>query len=164
MERCYKILDTIIYAILVLILVIMLIVGSMQVFCRYLLSNSLSWSEELLRYLYVWATMLGICMGIRTKALAVVSSFTEFVEKKSRTLKNILVTVNFAVQIGLFGILAIYGWELSMRTMGQVASSMSFMKMGTVYLALPIGSVLALIYTFDEIYTYIKSEKGRKAF
>ncbi|MFZ7101223.1 MAG: TRAP transporter small permease [Peptococcaceae bacterium] len=161
MERCYKYLDTLIYAILVMILVVMLVVGGMQVFWRYLLSNSLSWSEELLRYLYIWATMLGICMGIRVKALAVVSSFTEFIAKKSEVLKNILVIINFIIQIGLFVILAIYGWELSMKTMGQVSASMKFLKMGIVYLALPVGSVLALIYTFDEIHTYFKMEKDK---
>lgn len=164
MERCYKYLDTLIYAILVMILIAMLIIGGMQVLWRYLLSNSLSWSEELLRYLYVWVTMLGICMGIRRKALAVVSSFTEFVAKKSKVFQNALVIVNFAIQIGLFVVLGIYGWELSMKTMGQVSASMGFLKMGIVYLALPVGSALALIYTFDEIHSYFKNEKAKKAF
>lgn len=163
MERFYKYLDTLVYTILVTVLIVMLIVGCMQVFWRYALGSSLSWSEELLRYLYVWATMIGICMGIRLKSLAVVSSFTDFVAKKSKLMSNVLVAVNFFIQIGLFAILAVYGWQLAMKTMGQVSPSMQFLSMGIVYLALPIGSILALIYTIDEIYSFIRNEKAKPA-
>lgn len=59
MRRFLDLLDKIIIAVLILILSVMLLVGAMQVIWRYVLQQSLSWSEELMRYLYVWATMLG---------------------------------------------------------------------------------------------------------
>jgi len=38
-----------------------------QVFCRYVLNDSLPWSEELARYLMVWMTFLTLPVVSRTK-------------------------------------------------------------------------------------------------
>ena len=60
MRKVLDILDKLILALLIIILSAMLVVGTMQVIWRYVLEESLSWSEELMRFLYVWATMLGV--------------------------------------------------------------------------------------------------------
>ncbi len=36
-----------------------------QVFCRYVLNSSLSWSEELARYLFIWMIYIGISYGVK---------------------------------------------------------------------------------------------------
>ena len=36
-----------------------------QVFFRYVLNNSLSWSEELARYLFIWTIYIGISYGVK---------------------------------------------------------------------------------------------------
>jgi TRAP-type C4-dicarboxylate transport system permease small subunit len=41
----------------------------LQVFCRYVLNASLSWSEELTRLLFVWLTFLGFGLGVERDAL-----------------------------------------------------------------------------------------------
>ncbi|HEY8418497.1 MAG TPA: TRAP transporter small permease [Limnochordales bacterium] len=38
-----------------------------QVFFRYVLQNSLPWSEEIARYLFVWASMLGAGIALRLR-------------------------------------------------------------------------------------------------
>ena len=70
MRRTLDIIDRVLCFVLVIMLSTMLVVGTMQIVYRYAIEQSLSWSEELLRYLYVWATMLGISLGIRRKSLA----------------------------------------------------------------------------------------------
>ena len=62
----------------------MLVIGTMQVFWRFILHNPLTWTEEFLRYLYVWATLLGIGVGIHRKAFTTVTVFSDFVKKRSR--------------------------------------------------------------------------------
>ena len=41
---------------------------SVQVFARYVLNNTPPWSEELCRYLFVWASFLGACVAMRRAA------------------------------------------------------------------------------------------------
>ena len=48
----------------VLISAISIILG-LQVFMRYVMQNSLSWSEELSRYLFVWLIYIGISYGAK---------------------------------------------------------------------------------------------------
>jgi TRAP-type C4-dicarboxylate transport system permease small subunit len=38
-----------------------------QVIMRYVFNNSLSWSEELTRYIFIWQIWLGASMGLRDK-------------------------------------------------------------------------------------------------
>ena len=44
--------------ILVVFLIAMTLIMGIQVFCRYVLGMSLSWSEELTRYLFIWSGLL----------------------------------------------------------------------------------------------------------
>ena len=48
---------------LVAALAAMAVIMGVQVFCRYVLGASLSWSEELTRYIFIWAGFLSISFG-----------------------------------------------------------------------------------------------------
>lgn len=159
MDKILKHLDKILCAVLAVLIVLMLIIGSMQVFYRYVLRNSLSWSEELLRYMYVWITMLGISMGIRKKGLSCISSFTDFIEKKSKAGRHVLAAIGFIFQILVFLLMAVYGSKLCLLSAGQMSPALRI-SMGAVYLAMPVGGVLALLYSVDEIVSYIKQARG----
>lgn len=49
----------------------MTLVLGIQIFCRFVLNNSLTWSEELARFMFIWSTFLsiGFCLkeGISLK-------------------------------------------------------------------------------------------------
>lgn len=46
--------------ILVIFLIAMTLIMGIQIFCRYVLGMSLSWSEELTRYLFIWCGFLSV--------------------------------------------------------------------------------------------------------
>ena len=50
---------------LVLFLSCMTLGMGVQVFCRYLLNFSLSWSEEITRYLFIWSAFISISYCIK---------------------------------------------------------------------------------------------------
>lgn len=41
---------------------------SLQVFCRYVLNNPLSWPEETAKFAFVWGSFFGATVGLRVKA------------------------------------------------------------------------------------------------
>ena len=43
---------------LVFFLIAMTLIMGIQIFCRYVLGQSLSWSEEITRYLFIWSGFL----------------------------------------------------------------------------------------------------------
>lgn len=45
---------------LVIGLIAMTLIMGIQVFCRYVLGMSLSWSEELTRYIFIWCGFLSV--------------------------------------------------------------------------------------------------------
>ena len=45
---------------------LLIYVVSIQVFCRYVLQDSLAWTEELARYLVIWACFFGCSFAMRT--------------------------------------------------------------------------------------------------
>ena len=57
--------------ILVIFLIAMTLIMGIQVLCRYVLGMSLSWSEELTRYLFIWCGFLSVsycskkCLSIK---------------------------------------------------------------------------------------------------
>ena len=54
-------------AILAILLVIMSLLTGAQVFMRYVLNNSLTWSEELNRFCYIWSGFISVGYCIRKR-------------------------------------------------------------------------------------------------
>ena len=63
---------------LVLFLILMTLIMGVQVLYRYILGASLSWSEELTRYLFVWSGFLSVsycskkCLSIKIEQFVAV--------------------------------------------------------------------------------------------
>ena len=56
MERLYQQFMRIIGLVCAFMFCSMFVVSLLQVICRYIFNNSLTWSEELARYLFVWVS------------------------------------------------------------------------------------------------------------
>lgn len=52
-------------SLMLILLAAMVCIMGLQVFMRYVMQNSLSWPEEMTRYMFIWFVFLGISYGIR---------------------------------------------------------------------------------------------------
>ena len=66
--RVLRVVDRAAEALIVALFAAIVLVGGLQVFSRYLLNASLSWSEELQRYGLIWIVFLAIVVGYRRGA------------------------------------------------------------------------------------------------
>ena len=150
MKKIIDIADKVFCGILFLATGAMLVIGTAQVFWRFVLHSPLSWSEELLRYLYVWATLLGIGVGIHRGAFTTVTIFSDWVQKKSRLGGFAIQILSLLAQIVFFVILTCFGFKLAQRGLTQLSPTMRI-PMGLVYAVQPVGGVLGVIYSIIKL-------------
>lgn len=113
-------------------------VASLQVFYRYVLGDSLFWSEELMRSLMVWVAFLtagvaysrGEMLGMHFFLDIVPDSVRRYVEFAGRVLIVIFLLV-----------VAWYGFVFTQRTSEQEAVALEI-SLGWLHAAIPVGCLL----------------------
>jgi TRAP-type transport system small permease protein len=81
-------------------------VALLQVFHRFALNSSLSWSEELQVFGHIWIVFLGIPIGYRRSAHLYIETFCDMLPRGPRAAFNLLVEliwVGFAVSLMVLG-------------------------------------------------------------
>ncbi len=136
-------------AIVVALMAMMSVLIGVQIFMRYVMGASLSWSEELSRYFFIWATYVGIAYAVRKDAHIRVTMGTDLLSAKGQTYVRILTHVIF----GAFALFVMYqGWFMVEKTFrfGQKSASLG-MPMGIIYLAPFSGFLLVVLRLIQAI-------------
>lgn len=118
------------------------VISFAAVICRYVFNSSLTWSEELTRYMFIWVVFLGAAIGVRERTHIAVDIFADRLGPRgdaALTWIERLATLAFA------GFVAIPGWTFVVVGMGNRSSAMEI-PMGFVYAAPVIGSLLMALY------------------
>lgn len=135
----------------------MSIIIAIQVFMRYVMKASLSWSEEIARYMFIWMVYIGISYGVKQskhiKIDAAVNIFPRIIRKYLYILSD-FIFLFFSV------VIVIKSKEVSslIFKLGQVSPATGI-AMGYVYLAVPIGLSLVCIRLVQRIFFKIKNLK-----
>ncbi|MBC7147600.1 MAG: TRAP transporter small permease [Thioclava marina] len=145
--------------IVVLVSAMSLLVG-VQIFMRYVMSASLSWSEELARYLFIWATYLGVAFAVRRDAHIRVSMLVSILPPGLALAIRILTHLIFA---GFAAFVMYEGWLMVERTFrfGQTSASLGI-PMGYVYLAPVTGFALTLLRLAQAAVLDLRRLRGRR--
>lgn len=94
--------------VMVTILILMTVIMGIQVCARYLFNFSLSWTEEVTRYLFVWAGFLSVsyctvkCISIKIEQL---------VAKLSPRKKALVKMINHTFEFIFFGYMIPFAWS-----------------------------------------------------
>jgi C4-dicarboxylate transporter DctQ subunit len=134
-----------------------------QVFCRYVLDFSFSWSEELARYLGVFITFLGAALGVKYGFHFSMDLVYEKV-KNDRFRQGLQVFVNLLSGL-LFLVVAWYGWQqtLKLHKFGVVTAALELPKYWT-YLPIPVFSVVMALRFFRQATGYFLQMARGEAF
>ena len=142
---------------LVAIMAIMSIVICYQVFMRYVMQASLSWSEELARYLFVWMAYLAISYGVKKEQHVCVEAFTLLFPEKKRWIFDVIGDVVFAI----FSVLVLYysvGVIQQQIKVWQTSPGMQ-LPMVYVYIAPFVGFVCVLIRLIQDLIRIFKANR-----
>lgn len=128
---------------LVALMAVMTLLIGVQIFMRYVLGASLSWSEELARYFFIWMTYVGIAYAVRRDAHIRVTMFTGIFSMRGQVYLRALTHIIFA---GFAAYVMYQGWFLVEKTFrfGQSSASLG-LPMGIVYLAPFTGFLLVVV-------------------
>lgn len=142
-QTLYKIWDHLEESVLVYSLMVSVALVFVQVVMRRVFNNSLSWSEELARYLYVWQTWLGVSYAARNGTHLRITMLKDRLPAKVQQILEIFVVL---VWMG-FGIFVIYqgmGVVNTIASFGQKSSALKI-PMQFCYMSIPVGMFLMCI-------------------
>ena len=112
-----------------------------QVVIRYGLGDSLFWSEELARYLFVWVSMIGAALAIRQGG----HFGLDLLIRRMPAFRPILAPVVTTVMIVFLAVVLKTGIDETRLASMQFAMTFP-MRMQWAYLALPVGAGLMLFH------------------
>jgi TRAP-type C4-dicarboxylate transport system permease small subunit len=147
--------------VLTALFLVMIALGFIQVICRYFLLIPLYWSEELIRYLFVWTTFLGA--GVATGyGLHIEIDVLPFVlskktpDHRERILRNIRVIATFLslIFLGYYAYLA-SDFLGKIRRMQQTSTAMELNMLWPMS-AILIGCIVMILHYFARIIRNLK--------
>lgn len=129
------------------LLALLCVIVFVQVIMRYAYGHSLSWSEELTRYMFVWIIYLGVNLGIRGDNQIKIDILDLAVHGKVRRGLHIL---QYVISIAACAITMV--GSIQLIKIGFLASSPTpRAPMWIIYVVFPIGFVLDIIALIRKI-------------
>ena len=123
---------------LVIALAAMAVIMGIQVIARYIFGASLSWSEELTRYIFIWAGFLSVSYCTKKCISIKIEQFVAMFPKRG---KAIFKGVNHTFELILFLYLIPFAWKYLLSAIG--------IPMYYVQAAPLVGFILSAIRVFQ---------------
>lgn len=124
---------------------------------RYIFSNSLPWSEEFVRWCFIWFIWVGVSYGFYKRKHISVTVLMNLLPKHVSNILSILVNV---VVLWCMVKLMIYGWEqISSPIIARQSSIVLYwplsetrVSMQWLYASLPVGALLSAFRLVQNLY------------
>jgi len=120
---------------------IMTVIIIIQVFMRYIFLYSLSWSEEVARYLMIWVSFLGASLALKYGFHIGVEFVITRIPEKMRAWVNLVAKLAILIFLIFF---TIGGFRVSWAVRDQDSPALLF-SMAYAYLSAPVGGFFMII-------------------
>jgi TRAP-type C4-dicarboxylate transport system permease small subunit len=160
-HKIKKGLDRTLEFLVALVMGILVLDVTWQVFTRFVLRHPSSWTEELATFLMIWVALLGAGVALNRKAHLGVDYFVGKLPPDKK-----LYTEIFAFSAcALFSLLVLVIGGIRLVAVTLIREQISpalHLKMGYVYLALPISGLFLILYSLEFLFESIKSLRNLK--
>lgn len=147
----------------VLLFVMMMIMG-IQVTARYALGNSLSWSEEITRFCFIWTGFLSISFCVKNSADIKIEQFIDLFEKMADgKIKIIFKTFVNVVEFILFAYLLPFAYHyVNSAYISQATSPACGIPMWTVQSITLISFVISEFRIIQKFLKHVRQFMGKE--
>lgn len=118
-----------------------------QVIARYVFSNSLTWSEEVGRYVFVMMTFYGGALGVKRNQHALLDSLVNLFPFKVAKMVNL---ISYSLMLGLT-ITVLIGLKAIMGVAKRQVSAALQLPMIYIYILMFIGMAVMMIFIIEKI-------------
>lgn len=153
MEKAFRVIDRVFELVIIAVFVMMVIVGGMQVFNRFVLNRSLSWSSELQRYAHIWLVYLAIPVAYRRGRHI---GMDVLKQRMSAAAQRALAFFNHILWIILSVSIIVFTRRIMQVAVRQKSPGMG-LRMDIVYLGLAVGAGYLLFVALRKLGVEIKS-------
>lgn len=150
----YNFLSRIVEGLIILCAAAVVSIVTIEVVLRYVFSHSLIFTEELARYLMVWIVFLGAALAVRDGSHIKINVLVKHFNHRQRRFLEVLAYGLVAV---FLVVLAVEGVKILPRQLHQMCITIDTC-MFYFYLAIPVGSVLMIIFLLPHIREAIKGK------
>lgn len=157
MKKLIKILDKVLEVILSIMVVLMVFGCVWQIFTRFILRDPSDWTEEFVKYVLIWTTMLGVPYAYgKDKHISigfVTGTFTPKGTAMDKIFNEILILLISVV------IMIVGGIMVTANAAGQVSAALQI-PMQVYYSGVPVCGVLMVLYSIPRLMDHIAELKN----
>lgn len=146
--KLLKLVEKLMDAVVVVMFIAIFVVAMAQIIMRWVVNNPLTWSEELVRLVFVWICFIGWVIAVKNKSHICI---TAVISRLNDTGKKILETFNILVVIAFSIFMVVYGIQMSREAHQIRAISLPFISYTLVYAICPFSNALIIIYKLIEL-------------
>ena len=130
----------------------------LQVFTRFVLNNSLSWTEELARYSFIWSNFLGAAICTQKESHATVSALTDLLPENA---KHCLKFITNLIIILIAIVLIFYGFKVAYAVRLQLSPALR-VSMSLVYGSAPVCGLFVMFYSILNLFKESRIIRGKE--
>jgi TRAP-type C4-dicarboxylate transport system permease small subunit len=125
-----------------------ILLTSAQVFFRYVLNYPLGWTEEMARYVFIWAVFLGAAVVARSRDHVAVELFHRYLPPRGRKAFQVF------NDVCILAFLAAIIWPALnyARYAFRLKAIATEIPMFFVYVSVPVSCFLIIVHTLHNIY------------
>lgn len=120
---------------------VMTVMIILQVIFRYVVQSSLSFSEEVARYMFIWSVFVGSALALKARSHV---SIEIVVANLPRLPKRMAIVVSNLLSFIFYLLLFVFGIGMTLFTIDQTSPTMSWLSMSLVYLAVPVSAFILM--------------------
>lgn len=129
-------------------LMVMCLVIPVGVVARYVFGFGAQWPEPIAILMMVVFTFFGAAAAYRAGAHIAVQMLTD---RLPRVLQACCTWIVHLAMLAVSGFVVVWGFQLVQGMMGQTISELPWLPVGVTYLALPLGSLVTVLFVLEHM-------------